>query len=92
MKKELFHDLDRTGQPTILATDTSTLPVIDPAWKRGGPSGCAACTSSIPAPVMALVKVVQPLTACKDTMAAVHAFASARQDAGRSQGPGRASS
>ena len=43
-----------------------------------------------PAPVMALVEVVRPITASDETIASARAFAEAcGKDAGRGQGPGR---
>ena len=47
VKKELFHELNHTVKDdAILATNTSTLPVVELAMETAGPSRCAASTSS----------------------------------------------
>ncbi|HZU71291.1 MAG TPA: 3-hydroxybutyryl-CoA dehydrogenase [Acidimicrobiales bacterium] len=77
-KKHLFTELDRIcGDHTILATNTSTLPVIDMAMETGRPDKVCGVHFFNPAPVMALVELVRPLTASDATMAAVRAFAEA---------------
>ena len=49
VKKDLFRELDSVCKPdTILATNTSTLPVIEMAMATSRPTTCAASTSSIP--------------------------------------------
>jgi 3-hydroxybutyryl-CoA dehydrogenase len=78
VKKELFNELDRiTGEGTILATNTSTLPVIELAMQTGRPERVCGVHFFNPAPVMALVELVRPLTASDETMAAVRQFAEA---------------
>ena len=78
VKKQLFRDLDRiTGDHTILATNTSTLPVIEMAMETGRPDQVCGIHFFNPAPVMALVEVVRPLTASDDTIAAARQFAEA---------------
>ncbi len=78
VKKELFNELDRiTGDHTILATNTSTLPVIELAMQTGRPDKVCGVHFFNPAPVMALVEVVKPLTASEETIAAARQFAEA---------------
>jgi 3-hydroxybutyryl-CoA dehydrogenase len=78
VKKHLFSELDRIcGEHTILATNTSTLPVVDMAMETGRPDKVCGVHFFNPAPVMALVEIVRPLTASDDTIAAVRAFAEA---------------
>jgi 3-hydroxybutyryl-CoA dehydrogenase len=78
VKKELFNELDRiTGDDTILATNTSTLPVIELAMQTGRPEKVCGIHFFNPAPVMELVEVVRPLTASDETVAAARQFAEA---------------
>jgi 3-hydroxybutyryl-CoA dehydrogenase len=78
VKKHLFSELDRIcGEHTILATNTSTLPVVDMAMETGRPDKVCGVHFFNPAPVMALVEIVRPLTASDDTIAAVRTFAEA---------------
>jgi 3-hydroxybutyryl-CoA dehydrogenase len=77
-KRHLFNDLDRTcASSTILATNTSTLPVIELAMETGRPDRVCGVHFFNPAPVMALVEIVRPLTASDDTIAEAKAFAEA---------------
>ena len=77
-KRHLFNDLDRTcASNTILATNTSTLPVIELAMETGRPERVCGVHFFNPAPVMALVEIVRPLTASDDTIAEAKAFAEA---------------
>ena len=72
IKKELFNELDRiTGDSTILATNTSTLPVIELAMQTGRPDKVCGVHFFNPAPVMDLVELVRP----DETMAATRQFA-----------------
>jgi 3-hydroxybutyryl-CoA dehydrogenase len=78
IKKELFNELDRmTAEHTILATNTSTLPVIELAMQTGRPEKVCGVHFFNPAPVMELVEVAKPLTVADETVAAVRAFAEA---------------
>ena len=78
VKKELFNELDRiTADHTILATNTSTLPVIDLAMQTGRPEKVCGVHFFNPAPVMALVELVRPLTVADETLAAARQFAEA---------------
>ena len=77
-KRHLFNELDRVcGESTILATNTSTLPVIELAMETGRPDRVCGVHFFNPAPVMSLVELVRPLTATDDTMAEARAFAEA---------------
>jgi len=77
-KKQLFNDLDRIcGESTILATNTSTLPVIEMAMETGRPNKVCGVHFFNPAPMMSLVEIVRPLTADDETVAEVRAFAEA---------------
>ncbi len=78
VKKHLFTELDRIcGDHTILATNTSTLPVIEMAMETGRPEKVCGIHFFNPAPVMALVEVVRPLTASDETVEAARNFAEA---------------
>jgi 3-hydroxybutyryl-CoA dehydrogenase len=76
VKKELFAQLDTIVHPqAILATNTSTLPVIELAMVTKRPEQVCGVHFFNPAPAMKLVEVVRPLTASDETIAAVIAFA-----------------
>jgi len=78
VKKHLFTELDRICQEgAILATNTSTLPVIELAMQTGRPERVCGIHFFNPAPVMGLVEIVRPLTAADETIAAAKAFAEA---------------
>ena len=78
VKKHLFTELDRIcGNHTILATNTSTLPVVDMAMETGRPDKVCGIHFFNPAPVMALVEIVRPITAADATIGAALAFAEA---------------
>lgn len=75
-KKALFAELDRVVKPgAILATNTSTLPVIEVATATGRPELVCGIHFFNPAPVMKLVEVVRPLTASSDTIERAFEFA-----------------
>jgi 3-hydroxybutyryl-CoA dehydrogenase len=77
-KKELFRELDSVCKPeTILATNTSTLPVVEMAMATGRPDLVCGIHFFNPAPSMALVEVVRPITASDATIQAALAFAGA---------------
>ncbi len=77
-KKHLFNELDRIcGESTILATNTSTLPVIELAMETGRPQRVCGVHFFNPAPMMSLVEIVRPLTADDETISEVRAFAEA---------------
>ncbi|HET9443052.1 MAG TPA: 3-hydroxybutyryl-CoA dehydrogenase [Acidimicrobiales bacterium] len=75
-KKRLFRELDEAcPDATVLATNTSTLPVIEMAVETTRPERVCGIHFFNPAPVMNLVELVRPLTAGPDTMAAARSFA-----------------
>jgi 3-hydroxybutyryl-CoA dehydrogenase len=76
VKKELFAELDRiVAAGAILATNTSTLPVVELAVATGRPDKVCGVHFFNPATAMSLVELVRPLTASDETMVAVRAFA-----------------
>jgi 3-hydroxybutyryl-CoA dehydrogenase len=78
VKKQLFAELDGiVGEGTILATNTSTLPVVEMAVVTGRPDRVCGVHFFNPAPAMSLVEIVRPLTASDATIDAVKAFAAA---------------
>jgi 3-hydroxybutyryl-CoA dehydrogenase len=78
VKKELFAELDGICKPdTILATNTSTLPVVEMAMATERPDLVCGIHFFNPAPAMALVEVVRPITASDDTVATAVTFAAA---------------
>jgi len=77
-KRHLFNELDRIcGENTIIATNTSTLPVIELAMETGRPDKVCGIHFFNPAGVMSLVEIVRPLTASDETIAEARAFAEA---------------
>ncbi len=75
VKKHLFSDLDRLcPDPTILASNTSTLPVIEMAMETGRPEQVCGIHFFNPATVMDLVELVRPLTVSDGTMSTARAF------------------
>ena len=76
VKKALFAELDGICKDgTILATNTSTLSVIDMAVATSRPDKVVGVHFFNPAPMMSLVEIVRPLTASDETIAEVTAFA-----------------
>jgi len=77
-KRELFAELEQIVKPEgILATNTSTLPVVEMAVATQRPDRVCGIHFFNPAPVMKLVEVVRPLTASDDTIKTAMAFATA---------------
>jgi 3-hydroxybutyryl-CoA dehydrogenase len=77
-KQQLFRELDGICKDhTILATNTSTLPVVEMAVHTDRPDKVCGIHFFNPAPVMKLVEIVRPLTASDETVAAARAFAEA---------------
>lgn len=75
-KKALFNELDRVCKDgAILATNTSTLPVIEMAVETGRHHQVCGVHFFNPAPAMSLVEIVRPLTAADNTIDAVKEFA-----------------
>ncbi len=78
IKKHLFSELDRIVKDgAILATNTSTLPVIEMAMETGRPELVCGVHFFNPAPMMPLVELVRSITTSDETMATVRAFAEA---------------
>ena len=78
VKKRLFNDLDRiVRDESILATNTSTLPVIELAMETGRPERVCGVHFFNPAPMMSLVELVRTLVTSDETMAEVRGFAEA---------------
>jgi 3-hydroxybutyryl-CoA dehydrogenase len=78
VKKALFAELDSVCKPgAILATNTSTLPVVEMAMATGRPDLVCGIHFFNPAPAMTLVEVVRPVTATDATMSAALEFATA---------------
>jgi 3-hydroxybutyryl-CoA dehydrogenase len=78
VKKHLFSELDRICKDhTILATNTSTLAVVDMAMETGRPEKVCGIHFFNPATVMSLVEVIRPITASEETVASARGFAEA---------------
>lgn len=78
VKKALFAELDEVCEAhTVLATNTSTLPVVEMATATGRPEKVCGVHFFNPAPVMKLVELVRPLTASDDTLGTARSFAEA---------------
>lgn len=76
VKKALFNELDRVVRAgAILATNTSTLPVVDLAMETGRPDRVCGVHFFNPAPAMALVEIVRALTTSDETIADARDFA-----------------
>jgi 3-hydroxybutyryl-CoA dehydrogenase len=76
IKKALFEELEQIVKPSgILATNTSTLPVVEMAMVTQRPDKVCGVHFFNPAPAMKLVEVVRPITASDETVAAALAFA-----------------
>jgi 3-hydroxybutyryl-CoA dehydrogenase len=76
VKKALFTELDAVcKEGAILATNTSTLPVVEMAMATARPELVCGIHFFNPAPAMALVEVVRPITASDATVEAAVAFA-----------------
>jgi 3-hydroxybutyryl-CoA dehydrogenase len=76
VKKVLFGELDAVCKPSaILATNTSTLSVIELAVQTKRPEQVCGIHFFNPATIMSLVEIVRPLTASDETVAAAKSFA-----------------
>jgi 3-hydroxybutyryl-CoA dehydrogenase len=76
IKKALFAELEQVVKPAgILATNTSTLPVVELAMATQRPDLVCGIHFFNPAPVMKLVEIVRPVTASDETIARATAFA-----------------
>ncbi len=78
VKKHLFRELNHICKDeAILATNTSTLPVVEMAMETHRPDRVCGVHFFNPAPAMSLVEIVRPLTASDETIAEAKAFAEA---------------
>ncbi len=78
IKVALFQELDEiVKEGTILATNTSTLPVVEMAVLTGRPERVCGVHFFNPAPAMPLVEIIAPLTVSDETLDEVTAFAEA---------------
>ena len=76
VKLALFAELDGiVKESAILANNTSTLPVVEMAVATNRPDKVVGIHFFNPAPAMALVEVVRPITASEETFDAAIAFA-----------------
>jgi len=76
VKRALFNELDRSvNRDAILATNTSTLSVIELAMETSRPELVCGLHFFNPAPAMSLVEVVRPLCASDETIQYVTEFA-----------------
>ncbi len=77
-KRALFAELEQIVKPEgILATNTSTLPVVELAVATERPDKVCGIHFFNPAPLMKLVEVVRPITASDDTIKTAASFATA---------------
>jgi 3-hydroxybutyryl-CoA dehydrogenase len=75
VKKHLFNELDRVcHDAAVLATNTSTLPVVEMAMESRPDRVCGVHFFN-PAPMMPLVEVVRCITTSDETVATARAFA-----------------
>jgi 3-hydroxybutyryl-CoA dehydrogenase len=78
VKKELFTRLsDVVADSAVLASNTSTLPIVELAAAVEKPERVCGIHFFNPAPMMSLVEVIRPLTASDDTIATATTFAQA---------------
>lgn len=76
VKKLLFTELHEVcDERAVLATNTSTLPVVELAAETGRPDRVCGIHFFNPAPVMSLVEIVRPITASDETIFAACTFA-----------------
>jgi 3-hydroxybutyryl-CoA dehydrogenase len=75
-KRALFGELEQIVKPSaVLATNTSTLPVVELAMATQRPDQVCGIHFFNPATQMRLVEVVRPITASDDTIKTAMAFA-----------------
>lgn len=78
VKKALFAELDQVIKPeAIIASNTSTLPIVELAMMTKRADKVCGIHFFNPAPSMKLVEIVRPLTASDETIATATAFATA---------------
>lgn len=74
-KQALFGDLAQVcGDETLLATNTSTLPVVEIAMRSRRPDRVCGIHFFNPAPIMQLVEIVRAVTTSDETMADARQF------------------
>jgi 3-hydroxybutyryl-CoA dehydrogenase len=74
-KHDLFRELDRVcGPSAILATNTSTLPVVEMAMVTNRPERVCGIHFFNPAPAMSLVELVPAITTSDETVAEARVF------------------
>jgi 3-hydroxybutyryl-CoA dehydrogenase len=77
-KQDLFRELDRLCAPSaILATNTSTLPVVDLAVVTTRPDRVCGIHFFNPAPAMSLVEIVPAITTSDETLDEARTFVAA---------------
>lgn len=75
VKRGVFRELNEMANgDAVIATNTSTLSVIELAMETSRPDRVCGLHFFNPAPAMSLVEVVRPICASDDTMAAVTEF------------------
>jgi 3-hydroxybutyryl-CoA dehydrogenase len=78
VKRALFAELEQIVKPDgMLATNTSTLPIVEMAMATQRPDRVCGIHFFNPAPVMRLVEIVRPVTASDDTIARATGFVEA---------------
>src|SRR3954453_16305731 len=78
VKKELFKEPDLlVKDEATLATNSSTLPVVEMAVVTERPERVCGVHFFNPAPAMSLVEIIRPITASDETIATAKAFAEA---------------
>lgn len=78
VKKKLFIELNSACRDdAIIATNTSTLAIIEMAVEVSNPERVCGVHFFNPAPAMKLVEIIRPLTASDETIAEVGAFVDA---------------
>ena len=76
VKKALFGELEQVVQEeAILATNTSTFPIVELAVQTQRPDRVCGLHFFNPAPAMRLVEIVRPLTASDQTVETLRGFA-----------------
>lgn len=75
VKRDTFAALDRVCPPhTILASNTSSIPIIQMATATGRPDRVLGLHFMNPVPVMKLIEVVRALTTSDETLGSARAF------------------
>ncbi len=78
VKKEIYKKLDESTKPdVVLATNTSSLPIVEIAVGTGRPDKVVGMHFFNPAPVMKLVEVIKTLTTSDETAEFAFDFATA---------------